>query len=73
MSDFVAILIARIVSALSTVLIGSFLQIFLWRNKTSTIVGALFHYPILWMLYLLIGLLIGEHIIRLLPGPKSKD
>lgn len=71
MNDATAVLVARIISALSTLLVGSFFQILLWHNKTNTIIEALLHFPFLWILYFFIGLLIGEHSLRLLP--KSKD
>lgn len=58
------ILIARCVAGLVTIASGSLFQIVMWKRSAKTYFDALTEHSWLWILYLLIGLLIGEHAIR---------
>ena len=60
------VLIARTISVLVCLLGGGALQIGLWKTSDRTYFDALTQYPYLWTVYLLLGLLAGEHCLRLI-------
>ena len=55
---------ARTVAAFATIGGGSLVQIILWKEAEMTYFDALTKYSMMWVLYLLVGLLIGEHTLR---------
>lgn len=60
------ILAARIISALVCVIGGGALQIGLWKTPDHTYLEALAQYPYLWVVYLIIALLVGEHSLKMM-------
>jgi len=60
------VLIARKVSALVCVLGGGALQMALWKTPDKTYLDALMRHPHLWIVYVLVTLLAGEHCLRLI-------
>jgi len=58
------VIAARLVAGLIFVVGGGALQIALWKKPGEEGFSALWRHPYLWFLYLLIALLISEHIIR---------
>jgi hypothetical protein len=59
-------MIARIVGVLAALVCGGAAQITLWRKPGGTSFDALTQYPYLWIAYALIGLLVGEHCLRII-------
>src|SRR5437763_501980 len=45
---------------------GAAIQIALWKDPDRTIFDALMEHSYLWIIYSLLGMLIGEHCLRLL-------
>jgi hypothetical protein len=64
--------VARIVSAFVIVLGGAAIQIALWKTTDRTYFDALTRHSYLWIVYLLFGLLVGEHCLRLMKREKKK-
>jgi hypothetical protein len=60
------LLTARTISALVCLLGGGALQIGLWKSPDKTYFDALTQHPYLWIVYLLLALLVGEHSLRLM-------
>ena len=60
------VLIARTISLLVWLLGGGALQIGLWKTSDRTYFDALMQHPYLWIVYLFLGLLAGEHCLRLI-------
>lgn len=58
--------IARCVAAITTIILGVGLQYLLWGGHGKPFFTVLFSWFPLWILYILIGLLAGEHTFRLL-------
>jgi hypothetical protein len=58
------ILMARSVAVFVTVAGGSLAQIALWKDAEMTFFDALTKNSWIWIPYLLVGLLIGEHTVR---------
>jgi hypothetical protein len=54
------------ISALVCLLGGGALQIVFWKTADTTYFDALTRHPYLWIVYLLLALLIGEHSLRLM-------
>lgn len=49
-----------------TFVIGTISQFLLWKDETKSFVGIILICPWLWLIYLIIGVVIGEQISRLL-------
>ena len=49
------VLVARMISAVSFVLVGSVAQIVLWKVPDGSYLDAFSHWSFLWIIYLLIG------------------
>ena len=60
------VLIARTISLLVWLLGGGALQIGLWKTSDRTYFDALMQHQYLWIVYLFLGLLAGEHCLRLI-------
>lgn len=60
------ILAARIISALVCVVGGGAMQIGFWKTPDRTYLEALAHYPYLWVFYLIVALLVGEHSLKMM-------
>lgn len=60
------VVIARTISALGCVLGGGALQMGLWKTPGNSYLDALLQHPYLWIVYLLLALLAGEHCLRLI-------
>jgi hypothetical protein len=60
------IIVARVISAVVVLVGGAAIQIGLWKTPDRTILDALTQHPYLWIIYFLLGLLIGEHCLRLI-------
>ena len=60
------VVMARSTAAFVTVAGGSLAQIVLWKDPGMTFFDALTKNSWLWILYLLTGLLMGEHTMRCL-------
>ena len=64
------VIVARIVSAFVILLGGAVIQIALWKTTDRTYFDALTRHSYLWIVYLLFGLLAGEHFLRLMKREK---
>jgi hypothetical protein len=61
------------VVSLTTLLLGTVIQLLLWWDDGRTAMEALLHRPALWGLYLLAGIFVGEHSRRLfVSGPETR-
>jgi hypothetical protein len=58
------VILARCLTGVIYVVCGSGLQLLLWKNAERSIFEALVHWPVLWIAYLFVSLLIGEHLLR---------
>lgn len=56
--------IARIIAGGVTVVGGGALQILLWKTPLTNCWDALASHGYLWLLYMLLGLFIAEHILK---------
>jgi membrane protein YdbS with pleckstrin-like domain len=56
--------IARVVAGGIVLLVGGAVQILLWKTTAVDYWTALSSHSYLWLLYLLVGLFIGEHILK---------
>jgi len=57
--------VARAIAALVCLFAGGTLQIVFWKTPDRTYLEALTQHSYLWIVYLLLGLLAGEHCHRL--------
>ncbi len=53
-------------------LVGTFAQLLLWWHGNRSIVDALAQYPGMWGVYLVGGVLVGEHCRRLYGGRSNR-
>jgi hypothetical protein len=60
------VIVARTISVISFVFVGTLTQTLLWKKSGSSYFDALSHWPFLWIIYFFIALLIGEHSLRLM-------
>ena len=58
--------LARALAGIVFVCGGSAMQLLLRKSAERGIADALLHWPLLWLVYLLSSLLIGEHLHRFL-------
>jgi len=64
------VFISRVISGLVLLGGGAASQIALWKTTDNNYIEALVSQPYLWIIYLFIGLLIGEHCLRTLKRKK---
>jgi hypothetical protein len=64
--------IARAVVAIIFLGGGSLCQIALWLREDRSLALALAHWPLLWVLYLLVAVAIGERLHRWIKGLRNR-
>ena len=64
-------LIARIISAIVFFVVGVGMQLSLWKTSERTALDALMQHPYLWIIYLILALLAGEHCLRRMKRKSS--
>jgi hypothetical protein len=58
------LLFARVIAGGVTVIGGGALQILLWKTPLTGYWNAVVSHGYFWLLYILLGLFIGEHIVK---------
>ena len=66
------VIIARILVIIATATIGICCQLMFWKTESKTVFQALLIMPFLWFVYLLVGVLVGEHVLRILTNRELK-
>ena len=64
------VVVARALSVIICLFVGGALQIGLWKTTERTYCDALVAHPYLWIVYVLLACLVGEHALRVMKRPR---